>query len=291
MRLTLNRQTNKCARRGGRGAGSPRRLEGCIGAFEHGCGFTLVELLTVIAIIGILLTLLMSALGSAKKASLQARCISNLHQISLAMNMYLDDYPQRPAGLPLLVKSRDLANPAVLVCPADKSGGWGNLVYASSGNTLGSQTGVLSGDASTNTGGVSVPPPPVVAQPASSNNVPNTIRYSYLDPLAWDNPTWDQLAKQGGNAGVVACQLHGLGRPNLDAPSIQDYQGLILRGQRDGAVVKRQVFWGTPDRAALPPGANDGPYSLTGTTVFATSNSSTTIGATPWPFFSDQPQP
>jgi prepilin-type N-terminal cleavage/methylation domain-containing protein/prepilin-type processing-associated H-X9-DG protein len=51
-------------------------------------GFTLVELLVVIAIIGILATLILPVLASAKQKSFQTQCLSNQHQIGLAMLMY-----------------------------------------------------------------------------------------------------------------------------------------------------------------------------------------------------------
>ena len=58
-------------------------------------GFTLIELLVVIAIIAILAALLLSALAKAKQKGQAAACISNLHQMSLACQLYVDDFNGR----------------------------------------------------------------------------------------------------------------------------------------------------------------------------------------------------
>ncbi len=51
-------------------------------------GFTLVELLTVIAIVAILLTILLSALKRARDQAKQTACLANLHQLGLASVLY-----------------------------------------------------------------------------------------------------------------------------------------------------------------------------------------------------------
>jgi prepilin-type N-terminal cleavage/methylation domain-containing protein len=54
-------------------------------------GFTLVELLVVVAIIGILAGLLLSALSHAKGQGQSAHCKSNLRQLGTATFMYVED--------------------------------------------------------------------------------------------------------------------------------------------------------------------------------------------------------
>ena len=53
-------------------------------------GFTLVELLVVISIIGMLVALLLPAIQAARESARRTQCISNLRQVGLAIDQYVD---------------------------------------------------------------------------------------------------------------------------------------------------------------------------------------------------------
>ncbi|HYT59242.1 MAG TPA: DUF1559 domain-containing protein [Haliangiales bacterium] len=59
-------------------------------------GFTLIELMVVIAMVALLAALLLPALSRAKAAARSAACKSNLHQIGIALRMYVDDFRKYP---------------------------------------------------------------------------------------------------------------------------------------------------------------------------------------------------
>jgi prepilin-type N-terminal cleavage/methylation domain-containing protein len=62
---------------------------------KHSAAFTLIELLVVIAIIALLASLLLPALGRAKRSARSAACLSNLHQIGLALELYVQENNDR----------------------------------------------------------------------------------------------------------------------------------------------------------------------------------------------------
>ncbi|MCS7181316.1 MAG: DUF1559 domain-containing protein, partial [bacterium] len=66
-------------------------------------GFTLVEMLVVIAIIAILAAFLLPALSGARERARRTTCINNLRQFGIAYEMYAEDhyerFPDQPAAL------------------------------------------------------------------------------------------------------------------------------------------------------------------------------------------------
>lgn len=58
-------------------------------------GFTLIEILVVIAIIGILAAILMPVFASVREKGRQTVCMSNLNQIGKAFVMYTQDYDEQ----------------------------------------------------------------------------------------------------------------------------------------------------------------------------------------------------
>ncbi|MHB8523569.1 MAG: type II secretion system protein [Limisphaerales bacterium] len=81
-------------------------------------GFTLVELLVVIAVIGILAALLLPALARSKSRAWAVVCLNNKRQMCIAWRLYADDENGRFAA------NRQNDNPGVTVSWVDGWIGW-----------------------------------------------------------------------------------------------------------------------------------------------------------------------
>ncbi|AHF89369.1 type II secretion protein [Opitutaceae bacterium TAV5] len=58
---------------------------------HHRSAFTLIELLTVIAIIGILAAIIIPTVGKVRDTARSAQCLGNLRQIGAAARLYIED--------------------------------------------------------------------------------------------------------------------------------------------------------------------------------------------------------
>jgi len=87
--------------------------------------FTLIELLVVIAIIAILASMLLPALAKAKAKGDRTKCLNNLKQISLFMQLYTDDYNDT---FPWHRNQNDADNPAKAI-----TNWWGTTIVTNMG--------------------------------------------------------------------------------------------------------------------------------------------------------------
>ena len=204
-------------------------------------GFTVVELLTVIAIIGVLATLLLSALAGARTRANQAVCRNNLHQIAIAVEVYRDDAGRRPRTLSrLIARPSWLSNERSLICPNDpgmrrppkdiKPTQW--TLWGNQANATQEPPGFFDQKN-----------PEAGTWEAELRETTETNRFSYLHPFTWQRTAFQRLGN-GYQVGDAVCQLHGVRmaarQPELSAYT--DYDGRTLRVQRDGAVVTRKLF-------------------------------------------------
>jgi prepilin-type N-terminal cleavage/methylation domain-containing protein len=84
--------------------------------------FTLIEILVVLAILGILAALLFPVFSRARSMARRTACVSQLRQIGLATQMYRQDFDEIPPRLSLLNPTY-ASSSQIFVCPNDSQAG------------------------------------------------------------------------------------------------------------------------------------------------------------------------
>lgn len=114
------------------------RVTACRSRFGRD-GWSLTELLTVIAIIAVILAIALPVFSRATESGRRSTCASNLRQIGIALNMYADDWdgaypwnerPSGPSGTPAgdgdfptlrYCAKRYILNTGNAQCPSDRT--------------------------------------------------------------------------------------------------------------------------------------------------------------------------
>lgn len=224
-------------------------------------GFTVVELLSVLAAAGVVLTLVSSMVANAQVRGQRLVCMDNLRLVSRAVHIYSQENGKRPRSYSRVMTALPgSVKPIHFLCPADPAlrgaptreratnSYWGN--YANPSQETWSQTDIRE--------------PELGSWSAELAEVKETEPFSYLHPLGWRRPAWQRLVGQGKDFGTAVCQLHGVRVPPAPGgaafkPYLQ-YEGEVFRGTDDGTVVKRKVF--RPGATAEGPPGSDYPWEF-----------------------------
>ena len=109
-------------------------------------GFTMIEVMVVLGVIGLLMSLLLPAIQAARASARRASCKNNVRQILVAVHNFVDlkkHLPGRLPGayfhgsiLPQLEANRETIRLSIFACPSDplSEGNWREIIQSYLGN-------------------------------------------------------------------------------------------------------------------------------------------------------------
>lgn len=171
--------------------------------------FTVVELLVAITIVALLCALVVGVTMRAKDGARHTTCAQSLHQIGLAISIYVDSYDILPRLNLDPVIQEGLLPSSLLLCRQDSLEGFGSKAWA-------------------------------CVSPALRNTLHPT---TYETPLHFQQTrVWKALQDADPNHGMVVCRVHGnkteafnVGAQFCDW-AMMAYEGKLLRLRKDGSL-------------------------------------------------------
>jgi prepilin-type N-terminal cleavage/methylation domain-containing protein len=175
-------------------------------AIRFGRGFTLLEILLVVAIVGLLVAIMFPLVGRAKRSARQSTCAQQLRQMGMALAMYEEEFGSNPPSIEALSDAGILKSTALALCPDDPVGGYGSKWDL-------------------------------------CHKVAHPYPQSYETIFQWYPYQLERLERADANHGVMVCRLHGdrTDRYRQAAKLFCEYawfmfEGPLLRLRKDGSL-------------------------------------------------------
>ena len=188
-------------------------------------GFTLLEILTAIAILGLLMGRLLPVFTHARRAGMRSDTLSNLRQIGLALAMYESDHDDRmPRTFEALQASGYSLPEELFLAKADPFREFGSMAR----DCFAGQT---------------------------------TVATSYDNNLDWPEHLKQELEEYDGNYGIIACRVYGnrtdyfrKAQTKFCAYRSFAFEGVLLRLRRDTSVqtAKLPLHWAVQPGSTKP---------------------------------------